>query len=452
MYLNNLGNALKLQFERTRNSADFNRAISTKEQAVGCRTSPPSLRIQAANSASQLLIAHSSWGRANAILRAAVELMPKTSPRTLSQLDRQHQISQFAGVTSRAVSVSLLNGNTPAQALKLSELGNGLLTSLQLETRSDVTQLEEFNRDLAREFCNLREQLDPPLVNFTPSLSPSSSRDFETRRRLADRFDGILASIRQEKGFEQFLMGPSETEMRILAQLGPNVVFNTSEIRCDAFIVTVDQISSISLSLLTLPLLKEYTYRFLNAIQSITLRTQTSAESEIRNILKWLWDAAVAPILTQLGFLEVIPIVLMVRRIWWVGNGLLNVFPIHAAGHHSEGDNRNAMDQVISSYTPTIKALAYAREKKEQIVNTTPQKAALVGVPGAPEQEHLKFVQEEINKLNKFLSPCVQTTIISDPSKENVLHALRYHQIVYFACHGYLSTSDPSQSQLVLND
>jgi hypothetical protein len=131
------------------------------------------------------------------------------------------------------------------------------------------------------------------------------------------------------------------------------VVFNTSEIRCDAFIVTVDQIRSISLPLLTLPLLKEYTSRFLDVIQSIELRTQIGVVTEIRKILKWLWDAAVAPILRQLGFSEAIPTVPVVRRIWWVGNGLLNVFPIHAAGHHSEGDNRNAMNQVISSYTPT---------------------------------------------------------------------------------------------------
>jgi hypothetical protein len=123
MYLNNLGNGLQRRFKRTGSMDDLNRAIMTNEQAVAIHTAPPSIRIRAAYSASNILIGR-DWNRANTILHTAIQLLPTTSPRALNELDRQYQIAQFAGITSQAVSVSLQCGENPYRALQLSELGN----------------------------------------------------------------------------------------------------------------------------------------------------------------------------------------------------------------------------------------------------------------------------------------------------------------------------------------
>jgi tetratricopeptide (TPR) repeat protein len=151
MYLDNLGNLLQRRFERTRSIDDLNRAIRMKEQAVTSRMAPPSIRIQAADSVSKLLIDR-DWDRAKKVLQIAVGLLPSTSPRNLKHLDRQYNISKFAGLTSRAASVSLQCGEKPYIALQLLELGNGVLASLQLQVRSDILDLRESYPDLAQQF------------------------------------------------------------------------------------------------------------------------------------------------------------------------------------------------------------------------------------------------------------------------------------------------------------
>ena len=453
--LNNLGTTLQSRFERSGSMEDLDRAIATKELAVMTPTAPPSIRVLAADSASQLLVDRdsNSWNRAKAILRIAVDLLPTTSPRTLNQLDRQYNISQFAGITSRAVSVSLQCGETPYRALQLSELGNGVLATLHIQMRSDVLLLKESHPDLAHPFYDLRDQLDPP-SNFMHSTELSTRADAENRRTLSNKFDKLLGKIRQLEGFEHFLLAPSESELKRLAAFGPIVVFNVSKIRSDAFIVKVDDIRFVPLPLLTNTHLKAYTKRFLIAVHTLRYRSYAYARQEIQTILEWLWDAAVSPVLDELKFTQVPSSNSVWPRVWWVGSGLLNILPIHAAGYHQIGSPRNVINRVISSYTPTIKALAYARERYLRVASLKSQKALLVGMPETPGLNNgdLPSVATEINNLNRFLSSHIQTTVIQMPTKENVLSVLRDHQIIHFACHGYSSPRNPSQSRLLLND
>ncbi|OZJ04077.1 hypothetical protein BZG36_03385 [Bifiguratus adelaidae] len=157
-----------------------------------------------------LLIDRPDWEQAESMLRTAVELLPTTTPRTLDEIDRQYNISQFAGINSRAVSVSLQCSANPYQALQLSELGNGVLANLQLQVRSDVRDLQESHPHPARQFCDIRDQLDRPPSNFMQPNQPNPPDEAVNRRVLSDNFDRLLAKIRSLEGFEQFLLAPSE--------------------------------------------------------------------------------------------------------------------------------------------------------------------------------------------------------------------------------------------------
>ena len=452
--LNNLGIALERRFKREGSKDDLDRAIETIEQAVAIRTAPPSVRIKAASSASRLLIGR-NWDRANAVLRVAVNLLPTTSPRTLTQLDRQYNISKFAGITSQAVSVSVQCGESPYRALQLSELGNGVLASLQIQVRSDVVVLKESHPDLARQFYDLRDELDRPPSNFIYSTESPLHDDAQNRRNLSNKFDTLLATIRQKEGFDNFLLAPSESDLKTLATLGVIIVFNVSEIRSDAFIVTVDDIHSVPLPLLTNKYLEAYARRFLNTLKNGSkLSLHASAGREMHEILKWLWDVAVGPVLDKLGFTQAHSVTSVRPRVWWVGSGLLNILPIHAAGYHEMGSTRNAIDCVVSSYTPTLKALVYARERQAKAARHDSQKALLVGMPKTPGLNggDLPFVATEIDELNKLFCSCIQTSVMQNPTREQVLSSLRSHQIVHFSCHGYSSAVSPSDSHLLLND
>src|SRR5208282_3482412 len=107
-------------------------------------------RIGAALLASQMLIGRDNH-RLKPLLQTAVELLPSISPRSLKQTDRQYNISQFANITSGAVSVFLECDDDTHNALRLLELGRGVLASLQLEFRSDISVLRVLHPTLAQQ-------------------------------------------------------------------------------------------------------------------------------------------------------------------------------------------------------------------------------------------------------------------------------------------------------------
>jgi CHAT domain-containing protein len=225
-----------------------------------------------------------------------------------------------------------------------------------------------------------------------------------------------------------------------------------SEIRSDVFIVNPTDIRFVPLPLLDIADLESYSNMFLNAIRRHSPRDHAEARGEMHNVLVWLWDVAISPILDELGLTEACQSNSVLSRVWWVGSGLLNILPLHAAGYHESGSTRNALDRVISSYTPTMKALAYARERNNRVPSVNFQKVMLVGWPERPGQDNLPFVASDIKELNNLLSPRIRTTVVQTPSRENVLSALLEHQIVHFSCHGYSSATNPSESRLLLND
>ncbi|KAH7203117.1 CHAT domain-containing protein [Fusarium redolens] len=72
--------------------------------------------------------------------------------------------------------------------------------------------------------------------------------------------------------------------------------------------------------------------------------------------LQWLWDCVASPVLSALGF-EQPPSEGDWPHVWWIMTGLLNKFPIHAAGHHSKGFFETVIDRVISSYNSSIRSI-----------------------------------------------------------------------------------------------
>jgi tetratricopeptide (TPR) repeat protein len=451
--LHSLGNAIRLKSKETGAASDLNSAIDILERAVSVQSAPPFDRILAADSALDLLRT-SQPDRSKSLLRVAVSLLPLVSPRVLKQSDQQHNIARFSGMTSRAASISLECGEDPFDALQLLELGRGVLASLHLEVRSDISVLRASHPDLGRQLDSLRDQLDHPVYSIEQRV-PNSVSETERRRALSKNFDSLLFTIRQLEGFERFLLGHSASEVMTLAAYGPIVMFNISNYRSDALIIEKQGIRSLPLPLLTNQALESHAMRFLEATHSVTLKNYADATDRVKAVLKWLWDVAVGPVLDELQFNKMPAEDDAWPRVWWVGCGLLNLLPIHAAGYHDSKDQppRSAIDRIISSYTPTIKALAYARERATTIkVCTEVQRVALIGMCETPGHQDLRFVRVELDDLQKLLPPEIQTTVIEHPTKANVLPTLRDHQIVHFACHGESALGDPSESKLLLSD
>lgn len=451
MFLNSLGKVLHTRFERTGSTDDLDRAIRCNEEALAVVVAPPSLRIRAADSASQLL--DRDFRRSQPLLRSAVELLPTISPRQLKLSDQQHNISPFIGLTAKAVSVSLECDEDPYNVLQLLELGRGVLVSLRLDLRYDISGLSGSHPNLAARFKDACLELDQVWTDEEGPMRLVESTYSDFRHDLSESFDALLKTIREIPGYENFLRGPSKSDLKLLAERGPVVALNVSRMRCDAFLIEIDGVRVVHLSRLRFQDLENMTRKFLTAISVNNPRRYREAQSSMSAVLEWLWDVAIEPIMNALGITGPPSVGSDWPRVWWVPSGLLNLLPIHAAGYHNIDGGKNLIDRVISSYAPTLKSLRHA-----DIMVTTAaprdvahQRALLVGMPETMGQANLPYVKMELEKLGQLISGGISTDILEGPTKDKVLSVLKEHQIVHFACHGYPS-ADPSQSRLLLSD
>ena len=460
---NNLGHALWLQFQVTESMSDFNCAVAWNERAAAFTTTPCYVRISSAYFAACLLLTKDSRVehdqnhpfRARTLLRDAIEMLARTNPRFLQHCDSLSNISHGAGIARLAASTAVECGDEPVVALQLLELGRGVFASSQFEIRSDISVLKTSHPDLAQEFEDIRDRLDQPQNEKTYSNHSYVNPHYEDRRSLSQQFDNLLNSIRRLSGFDRFLLGPSRSDLIGLTDLGPIIVLNVSDYGGQAFIVANHDVQLLPLPLLTVNDLETYADMFLTAVNSLQKRQEyLNARTSVIKVLEWLWDSAVGPVLDRLGFTETPGENSVWPRVWWIGSYWLNVLPIHAAGYYNTAISppRSAIDRVISSYTPTIKALAYARERRARTNGSEIRKALLVGMPKTPEYSSLPGVKHELKQVQQCLQPHIQTTVTYDCTREEILSTLSEHQVVHFSCHGITSPEDPSKSRLLFKD
>ena len=453
--LNSLGEAFHMKYKLSSSVEDLELAIKAKEEAVAVDSAPPHYRIMAADSALSLLRERSTFdqNRAKLLLRRAIELLRFVTPRALNQRDRQRNVARFSGITARAVSTYLDTGGDVYTAIQLLETGRGLLASIQLDYRSDISVLKTRHPAVGQEFEVLRDQLDRPLDDDPLLAKDNSYADVEDTRYLSKRFDDLLATIRRLEGFDRFLLDISLFQLTSLAVHGPIVFFNVSEVRSDALLIDRTSIRSVQLPRLRSADLTLQTTNFLDATKVTGIKNYSNATRKFRNVLEWLWDAAVGPVLEALGFKRMPTEPRAWPRVWWVGCGLLNLLPIHAAGYYEIADPpQSAIDLVISSYTPTLKSLQYSRDRSARSPTSQLQKIALIGMSETPEHKDLPFVKTELEEIQKLLPQNIQVTLVEDCTKHNVLSTILDHQIAHFSCHGMSSAEDPSQSKLILKD
>src|ERR1700737_115686 len=322
---------------------DYESAIQAFEKAVDFELSPPTPRIESARGAAVLL--KNNAERASRVLTKAVNLLPRARPRVGRLDDKQINLSKFNGLASDAAALCIRATEIPdvSEALRLLELGRGVIASAYFDTRGDIGELKNKHPILAEKFESLRNELD----RVTENSSPLERGSQETRRYEATKeFETTINTIRDQQGFERFLLGPSTSELHSMAPI-PIVYLNASRYGADAFIIHND-LRRVPLTLQYDDLEKQ-AQTLLKTLEGYTIISARRDNDTVRKILDWLWDVAIEPVLKELGFTQTPagdwP------HIMWVPVGLLSLFPIHAAGQ--------TIDRVISSYTPTLRALGH---------------------------------------------------------------------------------------------
>jgi CHAT domain-containing protein len=169
---------------------------------------------------------------------------------------------------------------------------------------------------------------------------------------------------------------------------------------------------------------------------------ETDAQTTITRVLGWLWDSIAEPVLKRLGHLTT-PSVAW-PRVWWSPVGQLALLPIHAAGHLP--DRATVLDRVVSSYTPTLRALQHARTRHTRADNDL----VIVAIGDAPGGTALRGVEREATRI-AALTPATRLDG-AEATVDAVRAAVTSHASAHFACHAASDPDDPSAGHLLLHD
>jgi tetratricopeptide (TPR) repeat protein len=473
MFQYNLGIAHKEQAEATEPDALFRalselndrtmvpfsivEAVAALGRAARSETLAASHRIRAAHAAAVTFYPLDVLAACR-LLEYAVELIPLAASRRIARADQQHAVKDHSALVTFTAAAVLDAGeqrcpdvpNLPLlphaarNALQSLEQGRTVLLSQMLDTRGDISDLRRSHPGLADRFVHLRNLLD--------------SEDDGTldRPRAATELKATIEKIRSLEGFASFARPPELEALLATAEAGPIVVFNCDETRCDALLVTSGGVRHLPLPHLTHAELTSQADLFHDTLAVVAdletdWRAQREAQRTLSSILGWLWDVAAEPVLLALGIGPGSGRGGEPPRVWWSPGGLLGSLPLHAAGHHAEsagGGDRTVLDRVVSSYTPTIRALRHARRPRP--AGGEPGRSLIIAMPATPGAPPLFGASEEAAAVAAVLPN--PTVVTGAATRAAVLAGLSDARVIHLACHAVTDAVDPSRSRLLLRD
>jgi hypothetical protein len=309
----------------------------------------------------------------------------------------------------------------------------------------------------------------------------------ERRMALAREWNVLVEQARSLPGFEDFMSPPRLVSLLPAAGQGSVVVVNVSSYRCDALIIDSGGVQVVELNEVTDDIVVAHTEDYLDAIERFERYAQqaymakrrvlngdtseaalhgfsdaaqkfqddrVAMEHTLSDTLKWLWDAIAEPVLTRLGFHDTPRGVESWPRIWWCPTGPLTLLPLHAAGYHDvdqTGAPQTVVDRVVSSYTPTLRALHEA--VKERPTAPDNGKLLMVALPDTAGQPPLPNVAQEREVLfNRFGVDRVTVLEGEAATRDAIRAALALHPWAHFSCHGDQNLLDPSHGGLLVHD
>ena len=482
VYLSNLGDALSTRFGRTGTMADLDAAISVSRDAVAVEVASPRLRATAGRVWGRAAAAGQRWPEAVEGYAAAVDMLGRVVPRSLTRADQQNLLAELGALGSDAAACCLHAGRT-GRAVELFEQGRGILLGQALDNRVDLTALTRQHPDLARRFTALADKLDRADDNSrsmhadlddgsVDAFAGATHRALQLRRETADAFDRVIEEIRLQPGFDTFLHPPRLEQFVAAGFGGTLVLINVSAFGSDALILTGATSAPVTPIVVPLPGLSrdavdQRVIEFLTALGTAASRKeagQRAAEATLTETLGWLWDQIAGPVLDRLGIHGPPTAGEPWPRLWWCVSGLLSFLPLHAAGHHGtrfDAAPTTVIDRVVSSYIPTIRALVHARRRPPVAdrddstrIGTISAGGRILAVamPHTPAASDLPGAQAETDSLRRRFPGRV--TVLSGPAAthDSVLRELSAARWAHFACHGLSDLTDPSASHLLLHD
>jgi tetratricopeptide (TPR) repeat protein len=409
---------------------------------------------------------------ADTLFRRAINLLPQAILLQSTRAEQLRLIRHYDGILEDGVAVALEAGATAEDAVALLESGRAFTWDRLINGEAKLEELQLVDPEAADELDRLRRVLFRRSGEKGTS-SPHGDGPVDSvwirRHDASEAFEKLLERIRAIEGFEDFMKTPTQAlNLRNLAEKSVLVFVNVSDFRSDALVITADAIDSVALPKLAYANLMQQHDRFKSLLADFYQRVwRERTEREFEDIMKWLWENAVKPILdhTQ-GRLGVTAGHRISVR--WVWGKLTSLLPVHAAGDYVAarmGSTSSALcfhDMATCAYTPSLRALVQARERaallEREAVSTVAGPALLVGmaktsglIRGRPLDD--LNVEPELKGVMTIIEGhmAVDPPVIN-PNLAKVCQLLKRCSLAHLACHCVADPTDPTESQLVLAD
>jgi tetratricopeptide (TPR) repeat protein len=416
--------------------------------AVGTAGTEP-VRALACLTAGRLAADDGDWPVAAGRLESAIDLLEVAVPRGLRRQDREYRLSLLRDLGCDAAACAWRSGDT-GRAVSLFERGRGVLLAQETGAPTELERLRVRDSELAGDFRDLLGEMEGAerydLVSDPSDWSERTAA--EKRADLRVRWDALLARIRAEEGFREFLKPPDTANLLNSGRAGPVVLLNVSRYGSAAFILRDGTVAVVELPGLTPARVRALVAELLT-VTDLQAVSALDAQPRLVRLLGCLWDEAAGPVLDHLGITGRLGPEADGPRIWWCPAGLLSFLPLHAAGHHdtrSDDRPRTVTDRVVSSYTPTLRVL----ERDGQAARRAPGRLLIVA-PGNAGTAGLGLASDEGRAPGRDAPGGI--TVLAGPAATpaGVLSALPGHSRVHFACHAASDLNDPSAGYLELH-
>ncbi|CEJ88318.1 hypothetical protein VHEMI04684 [[Torrubiella] hemipterigena] len=452
-HLTAYGRLLCRRYLMRKEKEDLLAATTSYVQAWNLKLMPPINRLKAGVQAFQLLIAASRLYHAIVLGIDIISLIPIISLQSYTWNDQEQVFSLLADTSSTLCSLLIYAGR-PEEAIESLEHSRAVIIGQHLDNNSDISRLRRTNPAILKQYQDLVNEINYSNAHYCDLVADHGF--MERFEAATSELEKCLQQIRNIPGLERFLLGQSIAHIQESAGEGTIVIVNISSYRSDALLISRAGVQSLHLNKLLWADAKTWVNK---SWYSKKPSQQKDKNDELCLYLAWLWSVCVKDVIEAIVVKQGSNAVTL-EKVWWIGSGLGTSMPFHAAGVCKEGSTDNAYAHLISSYTPSIKALVHARRKKgendikksdfkEMLIVTMPTTPKGLNGRRLPDLSGVLGERDAITKEVKKLST-VRITDLPYPSVNSVLHSLKKCSIAHFACHGISNPSDPSSSALIL--
>lgn len=441
-------------------AADRTSASEALREAAEAATASPRLRMTALR---ELAAQAPEPAAALAAYEQAMACVPLVAWHGLGRRDRERHLARIGPLTQEAAAAALDAGR-PERAVELLEHGRAILWRQSLDIDTDLNAVRRTAPELAELLDQVRTRLFA--MDAGPDRLNTPTDHTDLRVDLARQWDALCEQVRQHvPGCGDFLLPPGFAHLCTAATQGTVVLINIAERRSDALALSQDGLTVIPLPQLDPDVVQQRVTTYMSALESyeyvdllLALDLKQDAHGQLdllgmrmRDVLNWLWDAAVEPVLDALGHTGE-PTDGAWPRVWWCPTGPLTFLPFHAAGRYHPEPRPGAcvLDRVVSSYTPTLRTLIKARARPS--ARPGRRRMLLVAMPETPERPPLPDAEEDVEAVSAFFPDRTSVVVGPEATRDAVLRALGDHGWAHITCHGDLDPLDPSHSGLRLHD